>query len=67
MARFTRIVLKPINPELLQEELVAAGLIGLGIAYVGFIRERDDKLVPKAERSAHATKSVGGGNDRNIF
>ncbi len=56
----TRIVNKPINSDLLTEELITAGLGGLGITYVGFIRESDDKLIPKPERSAHATSTVGG-------
>lgn len=57
-----RIVNKSLNPDLLSEEFLAAGLGGLGIGYVGFIRQgtNSETLVPKPERSAHATSSVGG-------
>ena len=60
MATVTRIILKDINIELLGEELLAAGLGGLGIVYVGFIRQDTGLHVPKATRSAHATSTVGG-------
>lgn len=60
MALITRIVNKPINQNLLAQELSAAGLAGLGASYVGFIHETQEKLIPKPARSAHATSTVGG-------
>ena len=59
MTRIIRIVNKPFNQELFLDELRASGLDIGGPTWVGFIHETEEKVIPKPERSAHATGTAG--------